>query len=148
MQLTTIKKREEVEQLSSTILQSIESGSVHSLEILATVKAYEKVFETIKKQLITYALAEADQYAEKEINKYGVKFTKVEAGVSYDYSNCGHTEYNEVCEQIKSLTEIKKDYEKLLLSLKQMTPIISVNGEIMEVYPPAKKSTTTLKVNI
>jgi hypothetical protein len=77
-----------------------------------------------------------------------VKFTKVEAGVSYDYSSCGHTEYNEVCEQIKSLTEIKKDYEKLLVSLKQMTPIISVNGEIMEVYPPVKKSTTTLKVNI
>lgn len=152
MELITIKQNGEIkadiDQLSSTIIQSIVNGDVNPLEILATVKAYEKVFDRIKTEVISNSLTEADKYSEKEFKAFGVKFTKQEAGVSYDYTNCGHLDYNELCSKISELNQVKKDYEKLLVAIKLMTPMVSINGELMEVYPPSKKSITTLKVNI
>lgn len=152
MELQIIKTEGElkadIDHLSSTIIQSITEGQVNPLHILATVKSYEKVFDNIKKEVINGCLNEAEKYTEKEFKAFGVKFTKQEAGVMYDYSGCSHLDYNEVCEKIAALNQVKKDYEKLLLAIKSMTPMVSINGEMMEVYPPAKKSTTTLKVNI
>lgn len=138
----------QIESLSLTIETGMEAGNLKPLEVLATIKAYEKVFDSIKTSVIKGSLNEADKHPDKEFNAYGVRFTKMEAGVTYDYSNCGHLDYNEICNKIIALNGVKKDYEKQLQSLKSMTVIMSMDGELMEVYPPAKRSTTTLKVNI
>lgn len=145
----TIINKTDIEAVASTLLSKLDSGYVNPLSILTTVKAYEKVFDKIKKELINYSLTEASKYNEKEFELNGVKFSKVEAGVSYDYSNCGHEYYNSICEDIEKLTKEKKEIEKLLLSLKETTTIVMpFTGLICDVYPPVKKSTTTLKVTL
>lgn len=151
MEISRIKEghlKNDIQALSETIINRLNEGETDPLEMLATIKAYEKVFENVKKDLMNNALTEAGKYAEKEFKVFGVKFNKAEAGVVYDYSQCGHIDYNNVCEEIKRLTEIKKEYEKTLQTIKQLTPMISSEGEIMEVIPPTKKSTTVLKVTI
>jgi len=73
----------------------------------------------------------------------------MESGIFYDYKQCGHTKYKEICNQIDKLTVEKKELEKLLQAVKTMTPITDMeSGEIMEIHPPLKKSTTTIKVTI
>ena len=144
-----IINKTDVEAIASTLLNKLDFGYVNPLVILSTVKAYEKVFEKIKKDLINYSLSEAEKYGEKEFELNGVKFTKMEAGTTYDYSNCGHEYYNDLCKKIAELTEERKQLEKLLLAIKEMTPIVMpFTGLICEVYPPVKRSTTTLKVTI
>lgn len=145
----TIINKTDIEAIASTLLSKLESGYVNPLSILTTVKTYEKVFEKIKKELINYSLDEAGKYGEKEFELNGVKFTKMEAGTSYDYSNCGHEYYNSICEDIEKLTKEKKEIEKLLLAIKETTTIVMpFTGLICDVYPPVKKSTTTLKVTL
>lgn len=139
----------DVEAIASTLLNKLESGDVNPLSILTTVKAYEKVFEKIKKELINYSLNEAGKYGEKEFELNGVRFTKMEAGTSYDYSVCGHEYYNDICLKIEELNKEKKELEKLLVSIKQPTTIVMpFTGLICDVIPPVKKSTTILKVTL
>ena len=147
--LVPANRKEQIELAASELTAKIDSGEVNPLQVLANIKSYEKVFEKVKEAVITASLKEADKFADKEISEYGVKFEKMEAGVSYDYKQCGHTPYNELCNQIESLTVQKKEYEKLLQAVKQMTPMVdTVSGEMMDIYPPLKKSTTTIKVTI
>lgn len=144
-----IINKTDIEAIASTLLSKLESGYVNPLSILTTVKTYEKVFEKIKKELINYSLDEAGKYGEKEFELNGVKFTKMEAGTSYDYSVCGHEYYNDLCSKIEELNKEKKELEKLLVSIKKPTTIVMpFTGLICDVMPPVKKSTTTLKVTL
>lgn len=144
-----IINKTDVEAIASTLLDKLNNGDVNPLTILSAVKTYEKVFEKVKKELVYHSLNEADKYPEKEFELNGVKFSKVEAGTTYDYSNCGHEYYNDLCLKIEELNKERKEIEKLLLSLKQMTTIVMpFTGLICDVYPPVKKSTTTLKVTL
>lgn len=147
--LVPVNRKGQIEVAVSELTAKIDSGEVNPLQVLANIKSYEKVFDKVKEVVITASLKEADKYADKEISEYGVKFEKMEAGVSYDYKQCGHSKYNEICNQIEELTVKKKEYEKLLQAIKQVTPIADTeSGEMMDVYPPLKRSTTTIKVTI
>lgn len=127
----------------------LKSGELDPLHVLANIKSYEKLFEIVKTTVLSSAITEMDKYPKGEdVSLYGAKFTHMEAGVSYDYSGCGHKDYNEICNQIALLNVKKKEYEGLLKAIKVMTPIASADGEFMEVYPPVKRSTTTIKVTI
>jgi len=142
-------RKQQISVAAQTIADRIDSGELNPMLALANFKTFEKVFEKAKESVIQGALNEANKYADKVINDFGVKFEKAEAGVTYDYQSCGHPEYNDLCAQIVKLTEKKKEFEKFLQAIKEPTGIVDVNsGETFVVNPPLKRSTTTLKVTI
>lgn len=142
-------RKAEIATAANQLSEKLKSGELNPLHVLANIKSYEKLFEKVKNDVLSGAITEIDKYPKGEdVSLYGAKFTHMEAGVSYDYSGCGHQDYDEICNQIALLNVKKKEYEELLKAIKVMTPIASVDGEFMEVYPPLKKSTTTIKVTI
>jgi hypothetical protein len=142
-------RKQQISAAAQTIADRIDSGELNAMLALANFKTFEKVFEKAKESVIQGALKEANKYPEKTIEQFGVKFEKAEAGVSYDYSACGHEDYDLICAEIVKLTDKKKEFEKLLQSIKEPTGLTNTStGETFVVNPPLKKSTTTLKVTI
>ena len=79
----------------------------------------------------------------------GSEFTTMEAGTRYDYSECGHQEYNDLVAQIKVLEARKKEIEEDLKGIKgSRTEVNEDTGECIKLYPPKKTSTTTVSTTI
>lgn len=144
-----VNRKEQIESAAATVIEQINNGLVNPLLTLANIKSWEKVFEKIKEDVIVNALRESEKYPEKEILEYGVKFEKMEAGVSYDYKSCNHPAYERLCNQIEELNVKKKQMETMLRSIDDHATLIDeATGEVVTIYPPSKKSTTTIKVTI
>ena len=84
------------------------------------------------------------------ITEDGIKFSLAEVGTSYDFSNCGDFEWNELNNQIKDLKEQLKEREKFLKGIKGSVIIGVVDketGELVnkEIYEPVKTSTSSFK---
>jgi hypothetical protein len=141
------ENKQQVATFSDKLRNELTSGLINPLELLRMQKMIEKVFENIKPDLIDLAIDEAMKY-EKGFEFKGCKMEISEAGVSYDYSNCGSSDWNECNRVIVAYTEKRKEIEKLLKAI--TTPISKINedGEIETINPPIKKSTTTIKVKI
>ena len=139
-----------VENLAENILQALDNGTVNPLELKAAFKAIEKVAEVIKSKLDEQAVTEASKYDGKTFSFGGNQIELSDSlGVKYDYSNCGHLEYNVLSEEVKKRTERMKQIEKELQSMKaSRTEVNTETGEVYTVYPPIKKSTTGVKITL
>lgn len=139
--------KEQVSLFANKLRTELENGEVNPLEIITMQKAIEKVFDAVKPTLSELARAEAEKHG-KSFDFKGAKIECVEVGTKYDFSECGHLDYSELCEKINQLTEMKKNYETMIKTYKEPQNLISLNGDVMTVYPPKKTSTSSIKVTI
>ena len=139
--------KEQVSLFANKLRTELENGEVNPLEIITMQKAIEKVFDAVKPTLSELARAEAEKHG-KSFEFKGAKIECVEAGVKYDFSECGHLDYSDLCEKINQLTEAKKNYEAMIKTYKEPQNLISLNGDVMTVYPPKKTSTSSIKVTL
>ncbi len=124
----------------------LNNGQIVGSELLRFQKAMEKIFEQIKPTLISTTIDEISQYEKNAIIK-GTEFSITEAGTKYDYSKCNDSVYNDLCVSLDYAKEKVKDRETFLKALKApMTVVDEDSGEIVEIFPPSKTSTTTVKV--
>ena len=95
-------------------------------------------------------LTEAAKYPKDQLSDlYNASIQIKEAGVKYDYLACGHSEYEMICSQIESLTERKKSFEKYLQTIKEETTYIDpISGEMINLQPAPKTSSTTVAITI
>lgn len=139
--------KEQVSLFANKLKAELENGEVNPLEIITMQKAIEKVFDAVKPTLSELARAEAEKHG-KSFDFKGAKIECVEVGTKYDFSECGHLDYSDLCEKINQLTEMKKNYETMIKTYKEPQNLISLNGDVMTVYPPKKTSTSSIKVTI
>lgn len=139
--------KEQVSLFANKLKLELENGEVNPLEIITMQKAIEKVFDAVKPTLSELARAEAEKHG-KSFEYKGAKIECVEVGTKYDFSECGHLDYSELCEKINQLTEMKKNYETMIKTYKEPQNLISLNGDVMTVYPPKKTSTSSIKVTL
>jgi hypothetical protein len=133
---------------AKSLLQLIEEGHIDPLSVAMQMKYLQDVMELAKEKLREYVINELSKYPKGEdITKHGATFQLKEAGVSYDYSGCGHSHYNELKQQIGILTDQCKEIEKFLRTVKEsITVVDETTGEIITIYAPVKKSTTTYSI--
>jgi len=139
--------KDEIKSFAAKLEYELENGVVNPLDLLKAQKCIEKTFDAVKPKLMGLALTEAEKYG-KSFEYKGIKIEQAEVGAKYDYSSCGHIDYDLLCKQIDELLVKKKDYETMLKTLKDATNMISNDGETMTVYPPKKSSTSSLKVTL
>lgn len=127
------------------LLERVEAGDIDPLRLRTVIAMYEKAFDQIKKVVTEKALDEFDKYSEKALMKGDCQIERMEAGVSYDYSN--DSVWNEIKATENFWAEKRKAREKFLRAVPAdgMNEVDEVSGEVMKIYPPLKKSTTTLK---
>lgn len=136
----------EIASFKEKILNEIDDGNIDALKIHIQLKALESLIKGIvdTPRYKVYLRDEAEKNG-KSFEKYGAKIECVEVGTKYNFSQCGHLEYNDLCEKIKELNTKKEEFETLLKAIKTVTPFI-VYGEAVELYPPTKTSISSVKV--
>jgi hypothetical protein len=142
----------EQKELVSAMVAAIESGELDVLKIEATMKSMEDVIKDYRKneRVREILLDEVAKYPKGIAEVYNATFTTKETGVKYDYSNCGHLAYNELCAKIAELTEQKKEMEGIMKAHGEKSWVMTdaETGESYEVNPPFRTASTQVVVTL
>ena len=140
--------KDSIKEQSLALLNDIDEGHMHPLQVAAQFKFVEDVISNVKEELRQRVIAEKDKYGKDAMTYHGATFDIKEAGVKYDYSQCDDTIWNDLKQQLDALNEKMKEREAFLKTLKErFTYIDESTGEIVTLYPPQRKSTTTYSVS-
>ena len=145
---TKLLSRVGINETATQIVTALDNGEVNPLDLKLAFKAIEDLGKKVKGSLDTHLVETASKY-EKTFMYKGSEFTTMEAGVRYDYSECGHQEYNDLVAEITRLDKRKKEIEEDLKGIKgSRTEVNEDTGEIIKLYAPKKTSTTTVSTTI
>lgn len=139
--------KESIKEQSLALLNDIDEGHIHPLQVAAQFKFIEDVITNVKEELRQRVIAEQDKYGKEAMTYHGATFDIKEAGIKYDYSQCNDEIWDDLRKQLDALNEQIKEREAFLKTLKErFTYIDESTGEIVTIYPPQRKSTTTYAI--
>lgn len=140
--------KSQVEKTAAEIKDAVLNGEVEPLLFAAQVSAMEKLFTTLKSDILIKdcILAEAEKYNQKTFEKGNATFSIKEVGVTYDFTNCNDSEIEVINKQITELTEKKKARETFLKGITINTEVYGSDG--VQLLPPIKRSTTQVTVTL
>jgi hypothetical protein len=137
--------KEMAAQLADNLLSIVNEGNANPLDALAKLKCLSLAFEQAEKKIKELALEELEKHGSKSIEINGTKFTKIETGVRYDYSN--NNNWNELNQHCENAIALRKALEDKLKKIEYGHSIVNeATGEV--IAAPIKTSTTSLKVEL
>lgn len=141
--------KEQIKSFVNATVNEVKCGNINALELKSKLKFIEKVAEEIDKQTKEDQLKERQKYQEKIVELYGAKIEVAELGTKYDFSNCGDKDWEYLDIQLRELSELKKEREAFLKTIKKPMSIVHhETGECYDIVPPIKSSTTGLKFTL
>jgi len=140
----------ELNEIVETILTTVAEGDVDALQAHMHLKAVEKVLKGVfdSKQYKHFLQEEVAKHGSKSFQYMQAEVQMKEAGVTYDYSACNSRSLSKLEEQ---LAQAKDKLEEHLSYLKNL-PKVGVEmvdtetGEVYQLMPPIKKSSTSVVV--
>jgi hypothetical protein len=126
-----------VESTIQTLINGVEDGEVTALDVFATFKKLERIFDDAKRKVESMAMAEAQKY-DKTFVIAGVEFTSKEGSKLLNYDEDF---------LIKDLTsQIKQRQELIKVATASKEPIYDANGiEVTKVSLKPTKSSLSVK---
>lgn len=136
--------------LACAIVESVLSGFVNPLDLPVKKKCIEQALEAaLKNPGVQSCIIEEIQKHGKFANHLGAKLEVIEAGVSYDYSVCKDSHLDLLEIELASKKQQVDDRKKFLKTIPaEGLEILTSQGEVLTIYPPAKSSTTTIKTTM
>lgn len=151
-----------VAKAASNIYTSIMDGNMSAVEIAVMLKFVEETGKSLKElsddngknTFVDLVRQEIEKNADdgKTFNtKHGVKFELYEAATKFDYESCGDPVWNRLSKESELVKMKMKERESFLKTLKGSTtmnimdPDTAEFHENVELFPPAKSSTSTYK---
>jgi hypothetical protein len=139
--------KETIKEHSINLLADLDNGYITPLQLAAQLKYFEDIIANVKEEVRQRVVAEQSKYGKERMTFKGATFDIKEAGIKYDYSNCDDTIWNDLKQQLNDLNDKMKEREAFLKTLKErFTYVDESTGEIVTIYPPQKKSTTTYAI--
>lgn len=123
---------------------NLSEGFTDALKLFITAKKGQELFSQLEKTIRPYAEAETRLGKGEVYKKFGCEITEKMTGVSYDFTNCDDSEWNELSKQIEELDKKKKEREKFLKTLTK--PLFDEDG--VQINPPIHKGKLGLAVTI
>lgn len=140
--------KEHIKEQSLALLHDLDEGHISPLQLAAQLKLVEDIITNVKEELRQRVIAEQTKYGKELMTFKGATFDIREAGVKYDYSYCQDFIWNDLSKQIDSLSEQRKEREAFLKTIKDIfTYVDQSTAEIITIYPPIRKSTTTYAIS-
>lgn len=139
--------KDEAELFAQKLTEEVEAGAENPLRLTVKLNAMGKAIETVKKNILEYALNEAEKYEGKKFDAYGAEVSISELGTKYSFEGCNDPVWNEANEQMKKWEEKKKEREKFLKTITTSMDVI-IEGEALTLNAPIKTSTTGLKITL
>ncbi len=141
--ILTLKKGELLE-LASKVVQDVNDGLIDGVDVLIMAKKLELFFDALKAGIKgNVQLPQPTDY-----KKHGAILNEQVMGVKYDYSVCGHQEYDDLISQINPAKARIKQIEDQLKKAVDGKIIDKDTGEEIEVKKPLKSGTNTIVVKI
>ncbi len=141
--------KSEVMQFAGKLRQELNDGTITALGVARIRKCIEQVFKDIHDDLTPLMREEFDKYGGKTIELMGMKIEGAEVGVSYDYTGTGDPVLLRLVHEAEVANNKLKERQTFLKGLKEKTLLGDPErGEIHEVYPPIKSSTSSVKITL
>lgn len=140
-----IQDTRSVADIVASARNNIIEGNIDPMQALAVLTSFERAIEQVKNdpQVRDICLRELAKYGKQGATIGEFTFTEAEAGVKYDYSQCGCSEYEELQERKAEIDAQIKLLEKILKAMPVSGLADTQTGEIW--YPPVKSSKTIIK---
>jgi hypothetical protein len=140
-----IQDTRSVADIVASARNNIIEGNIDPMQALAVLTSFERAIEQVKNdpQVRDICLRELSKYGKQGATIGEFTFTEAEAGVKYDYSQCGCSEYEELLERKAEIDAQLKVLEKTLKAMPVSGLADTQTGEIW--YPPVKSSKTIIK---
>lgn len=139
--------KDQVSKYASLVKSSLLEGEVDPLLFAQQLKAFEDLLKKLKDDVLVRdcILQEAEKYG-KSFKKGTASFCIKESGVVYNYTTCQDEDYEKIMEKYNYLSELKREREAFLKSIKPGNEVYGKDGRQLE--PPVKRSTTTVTVTL
>lgn len=140
-----IQDTRSIAEIVDSAVMNIIEGNIEPMQAYAVLTTFERAIAKIKdnEQVRDIALRELSKYGSKGATIGDFTFTQAEAGVRYDYSQCGCSRLDELYETKKAIDADIKEVEAALKALPQGGLADPETGEMW--YRPAKTSKTIIK---
>lgn len=132
------------------VINRILVGDADPIKVHLQVKAMEEIIKEITSdpQYRDALLDESAKYG-RTFERYNGKFSIKETGTRYDYSQCGDPDLAELYQKKAELDAKIKAREAFIKMLPvEGIDIVTEDGELRKIYPPAKSSTTSVTVSL
>jgi hypothetical protein len=140
---------DQVNKFANRVVQSVKYDGENPLWLLVQIRGMEKAFKIITEKIQENLLNEAEKYPERKFEFMGNEIEKAELATVYDYSKCGHPDWEQFSVAEKTAAEGRKATEAFLRALTGPIDLLDRStGEVTLIMPPTKKSTSGLKVFI
>lgn len=134
---------------ASEVVRQLEDDEINALDVKIALKQMEVAIEQVKKVADKRAADEAAKYNDKKFQYKGATIELAELGTKYNYDNCGYPILKRIEASKAEVSEAEKSAQTWLKTLKGKTEFIDPEtGEVCEVYPPIKTSTTGIKITL
>lgn len=145
-----VPSKAKAKEMVDRLVEMVQSGMTDPLTMLVKLKFAQSVIADVIESIQPNCVDEASKYHKGEdIKLLGAELKVKEAGVKYDYSGCGDTDWEFYDNMEKVGKEAKNERANFLKSLKKSETIVDENtGEIYTIHPPIKKSSTIVQVTI
>ncbi len=131
----------------SQYLEDMAYNGGEPLKDLALCRKYIFLLEELEKGLKDFAITELETYDRNETDVLGTTVKAVEAGVKYDFSATQAWAKQKVLVDTES--KKLKEIEAFVKTLKSKTTVVDEEtGEAVEYFPPAKTSSTSIRVTL
>lgn len=134
---------------AQTLVTKVVEGEADPIQVFSTVKAVvESLTIFLKdKSVVETTAAAVEKYGNTGALFNGANLCIAEVGVKYDFSVCEDPEWNELAAQRAELDAKIKARETFLRGIPREATIVNEDtGEITKIFPPAKSSSTSVKV--
>ncbi len=142
--------KQKQEEVTNRLVEAVTTGLINPLQLLVKLRFCEKIIKDTIDGITANCVEEADKYARGEdIKMLGATLKMKEAGTKFNYENCNDPVYADLTEKSGKMTDMIKERENFLKSLKQpMTIVDDSTGEVVTIAPPLKTSKTIVDVKL
>lgn len=151
-----------VAQAAYNIYNAVMEGTMSAIDIAVMLKFVEETTKQLKEltdekgkntfvDLVREEVKNNSDDGKSYMSKHGVKFDLYEAATKHDYEACGDPIWNRMNKEMELLKAKMKERESFLKTLSQpvtmnvIDPDTAEIHENVQIYPPAKSSTSTYK---
>ena len=146
--LTKVLSKSQVIDLFVETKKQIMSGEQSPLKTAVHLKALEELIKKLRtdEQIQDYTLEQALLENAKTFTAYGAEIQIKEMGTKYDFTGCNDSLLDGLYDEMNELKTKIKDRELMLQTIKEDSPAVSLEGEILN--PPIKRSKTGISITL
>lgn len=138
-----------IQRFSNQIIQDVKEGRADALKVKVYLKTLEQIAEIVDKATKPEQKSEAEKWGEKPFDFMGATLHLTATKTEYDYATSNDAYLQDLLSEADHLKVLIDQRKALLKVLGEPTPMANPRtGEIMTVYPPIKKSSMGVKVEI